>query len=138
MKMFWAVSTSLVQYEAYYYKVNWIKTQKHVYEQCPALKDENDLFRQIFYRNGADLCLFPPCQTSQILPSIYMDVCTSDLLIKTQISNNYTKVVSSDPAHGKVYSIQHYMKKFVSGLRQIDGFLRTHRFSSLIKLKATI
>ena len=35
---------------------------------CPALKDENDLFRQIFYRNGADLCLFPPCQTSQILP----------------------------------------------------------------------
>ena len=52
---------------------------------CPTLKDKNDLFRQIFYRNGADLCLclFPPCQTSQILPSIYMDVCTSDILIKT-------------------------------------------------------
>lgn len=43
----------------------------------PALKDENDLFRQIFYRNGADLYLLPPCQTSQILPSIYKDVYTS-------------------------------------------------------------
>jgi hypothetical protein len=27
-----------------------------------------------------------------------------------------TKVVSSNPAHGEVYSIQHYMIKFVSDL----------------------
>jgi hypothetical protein len=34
-----------------------------------------------------------------------------------------TKVVSSNPAHGEVYSIQHYVKKFVSVLRQFGGFL---------------
>ena len=28
-----------------------------------------------------------------------------------------TKVVSSNPAHGEVYSIQHYVIKFVSDLR---------------------
>ena len=33
-----------------------------------------------------------------------------------------TKVVSSNPIHGKVYSIQHYVIKFVSDLRQVGGF----------------
>ena len=30
-----------------------------------------------------------------------------------------TKVVSLNPAHGEVYSIQHYVIKFVSDMRQI-------------------
>jgi hypothetical protein len=34
-----------------------------------------------------------------------------------------TKVVSLNPAHGKVYSIQHYVIKFVSDLRQVGGIL---------------
>ena len=34
-----------------------------------------------------------------------------------------TKVVSSNPVHGEVYSIQHYVIKFVSDLRQVGGFL---------------
>jgi hypothetical protein len=34
------------------------------------------------------------------------------------------KVVNSNPAHGEVYSIQHYVIKFVSDLRQVGGFLR--------------
>jgi hypothetical protein len=34
-----------------------------------------------------------------------------------------TKVVSSNPVHGKVYSIQHYVMKFVSDLRKVCGFL---------------
>jgi len=33
-----------------------------------------------------------------------------------------TNVVSSNPAHGEVYSIQHYVIKFVSDLRQIGVF----------------
>jgi len=49
-----------------------------------------------------------------------------------------TKVVSSNPAHGEVYSIQHYVIKFVSDLRQIRGFLRVLRFPPAIKLTATI
>jgi hypothetical protein len=36
-----------------------------------------------------------------------------------------TKVVSSNSAHGDVYSIQHYVIKFVSDWRQVGGFLRT-------------
>jgi hypothetical protein len=35
-----------------------------------------------------------------------------------------TKVVSSNHFHGEVYSMQHYVIKFVSDLRQVDGFLR--------------
>jgi hypothetical protein len=34
-----------------------------------------------------------------------------------------TKVVSSNPVHGEVHSIQHYVIKFVSDLRQVAGFL---------------
>ena len=34
-----------------------------------------------------------------------------------------TKVVSSNPIHDKVYSIQHYTIKFSSDLRQVCGFL---------------
>ena len=49
-----------------------------------------------------------------------------------------TKVVSSNPVHGEVYSIQHYVIKFVSDLRQVGGFLRVLRFPPPIKLTATI
>jgi hypothetical protein len=33
-------------------------------------------------------------------------------------------VVSSNPTHGKVYSIKHHMIKFVSALPQVGGFIR--------------
>ena len=36
-----------------------------------------------------------------------------------------TKVVSLNPAHGEVYSIQHCVIKFVSDLRQVCSFLGT-------------
>jgi hypothetical protein len=44
-----------------------------------------------------------------------------------------TKVVSSNPFHGKVYSIQHYMIKFVSDLQQVGGFLQALWHSSINK-----
>jgi hypothetical protein len=40
----------------------------------------------------------------------------------------YYLVVSSNPAHGEVYSIQHYIIKFVSELQQVGGFLWVLRF----------
>jgi hypothetical protein len=49
-----------------------------------------------------------------------------------------TNVVSSNPALGAVHSIQHYVIKFVSDLRQIGGFLRVFQFPPPIKLTATI
>ena len=39
------------------------------------------------------------------------------------ISAYHHNIVSSNPSHGKVYSIQHYVIKFVSDLRQVSGFL---------------
>jgi hypothetical protein len=49
-----------------------------------------------------------------------------------------TEVVSSNPAHGEVFSIHHYVIQFVSNLRQVSGFLRVLRFLAPIKLNATI
>jgi hypothetical protein len=46
--------------------------------------------------------------------------------------------VSSNPVHGEVYSIQHYVIKFVSDLWQVGGFLQVLRFPPPIKLTATI
>ena len=39
-----------------------------------------------------------------------------------------TKVVSYNSAHGEVYSIQHYVLKFVIDLRQVGGFVYIFRF----------
>ena len=44
-----------------------------------------------------------------------------------------TKVVSMNPAHGEVYSIQHYVIKFVSDLQKVGGFLRVLPSSSTNK-----
>ena len=49
-----------------------------------------------------------------------------------------TTKVSLNPAHGKVYSIQHYVIKFVSDLRQAGGFLGVLWFSPPIKLIALV
>ena len=43
-------------------------------------------------------------------------------------------VVSSNLDQGEVYSIPDYVKKFVSDVRQVGGFLRISRFPPRIKL----
>jgi len=50
----------------------------------------------------------------------------------------YSVYMSSNPIHGEVYSMQHYVIKFVSNLRQVGGFLRILRYPPQIKLTATI
>ena len=47
-----------------------------------------------------------------------------DLQLHVQSVPIATKLVSSNPVHGGVYSIQHYMIKFVSDLHQVGGFPR--------------
>jgi hypothetical protein len=49
-----------------------------------------------------------------------------------------TKVVSSNPAHGVVYSMQHCVIKLVSELRQVGSFLGVFQFPASIKLTTTI
>jgi hypothetical protein len=46
--------------------------------------------------------------------------------------------MSSNPIHGKVYLIQHYVIKVVSDLLQVGDFLRVLWFPPRIKLTATI
>jgi hypothetical protein len=46
-----------------------------------------------------------------------------DLQLPVQSVPITTKVVSLNPVHGEVYSIQHYVTKFVSDFRQVGGFL---------------
>ena len=49
-----------------------------------------------------------------------------------------TKVATSNTADDEVYSIQHYVTKFVSDLQQVGGFLRVLQFPPPIKLIAMI
>ena len=60
-----------------------------------------------------------------------------DLQLPVQSVPLATKVVSSTPVNGEVYTIQHYVM-FVSDLRQVSGFLRVIRFTPPIKLPARI
>ena len=55
------------------------------------------------------------------------------MLVKFTTTNgisayHHHNVVSSNPAHCEVYSVQLYVIKFVSGLLQVGGFLRTSQF----------
>jgi hypothetical protein len=51
-----------------------------------------------------------------------------DLQLPMQSVPITINVVSSSPSHGEVHSIQHYVIKFVSDLRQVGGFLLVLRF----------
>jgi hypothetical protein len=57
-----------------------------------------------------------------------------DLQLPVQSVPITTNIVSSNLVHGEVYSIQHYVIKFVSDLRQFGVFLRVLRFPPPIKL----
>ena len=58
-----------------------------------------------------------------------------DLQLPVQSVPITTKVVSlTNPTNDEVYSIQHYVIKFVSDLRQVGGFLRILGFPLPIKL----
>ena len=57
-----------------------------------------------------------------------------DLQLPMQSVPITTNFVSSNPTQ----PIQHYVIKFVSDLRQVDGFLRVLRFPPPIKLTTTI
>ena len=53
-----------------------------------------------------------------------------DLQLSVLLVPITTNVVSLNPAHGEVYSIEHYVIKIVSDLRQVGGFLQVLRFPS--------
>ena len=73
-------------------------------ELCPLINFNNGIF--VVFMLLASV-LFP---VPAMLLSVWLEAIT-------------TKVVSMNPNHGEVYSIQHYVIKFVSDVRQVRGFL---------------
>ena len=73
--------------------------------------------------------------TTSIYSKIYITLQLQN--VPVQSLHIITKVVSSNPIHGEVCSIQHYVIKFVSDLRQVSGFLSVLQFRPPIKLTAT-
>ena len=71
-------------------------------------------------------------------PSWLLVVWQLDLQLPMQSVPINTNIVSSNPAHGEVYSVQHCVIKFISDLRQVGGFLRLLRFPPPIRLTATV
>jgi hypothetical protein len=69
---------------------------------------------------------------------VVMIVWQLDLQLPVKSEPITTKVVSLNPNHGEMYSIQRYVIKFVSDLRQVCGFLRVLLFPPPIKLTAMI
>ena len=69
---------------------------------------------------------------------VFMSQWQLDLQLPVQLVPITTKVVSLNPAHGEVYSIQLYVIKFVNDLSQVGGFLRVLRCPLSIKLTATM
>ena len=61
-----------------------------------------------------------------------------DLQLTIQSVPISSKVVGSNPGNGEMYSIQHYMIKFDSDLRQVGDFLRVFRFPTPVNLTDTI
>ena len=54
------------------------------------------------------------------------------------ISAYHQELCEFEPWSDEVYSIQHYVIKFISDLRQVSGFLRVLQFPPPIKLTAKI
>jgi len=61
-----------------------------------------------------------------------------DWHLPVQSVSNTTNVVSSNPIHGEVYSLQYNVNKFVSDLRQVGGFLRVLWFPAPTNMATAI
>jgi hypothetical protein len=61
-----------------------------------------------------------------------------DLQLPMQSVSITTNVMNSNTVRGEMYSMQHYVIKFVRDLQQVSDVLRILRFSPPIKLTATI
>ena len=61
-----------------------------------------------------------------------------DLQLPVQSVPTTTKTESSNPDYNEVYTLQHYVKKFVSDLQQVSGFLWVLWYPPSIKLTTMI
>jgi hypothetical protein len=74
--------------------------------------------------------LFVYCKEIHFLTSWGRHSC--DLYLRIQSVPITTNVVSSNPIHDEVYSIPHYVIKFVCYLQHVGGFLHQYKLASTI------
>ena len=78
------------------------------------------------------------CHTlNEIWGVVVVIVWLLDLQLPEQSVPIKAKVVSTNPVHGKVCSIQQYVIKFFSDLREVGDFLWVLRFPPPIKVTTT-
>jgi hypothetical protein len=70
---------------------------------------------------------------SRLMKFNLRNLLTEFILLIVSFCHFDTKIVSSNPVHGEVYSIQHYVIKFVSDLGQVSSFLRVLLFPPPVK-----
>jgi hypothetical protein len=68
----------------------------------------------------------------------YQIIDTLDLQLPMQSVPITNKAMSSNPTYGEVYSITHYVIKFVSDLQQVVGFPRELQLPPPINVTAMI
>ena len=125
------------------YTIMWNRdcfTLTSEYKFWSSLMSPQQLFISfIFFSKYTTSCSFMYIYTYGVIVVVwYMQL---DLQLPVQSVHITTNVASANPVYGEVYSIEHYMAKFVSDLRQVGGFLRVPTFCTLpppIKLTATI
>ena len=83
------------------------------------------------------------CEHIFVPPIIYWRRCSRDRMVvgfttTFTISAYHHNRCEFESRSWRVYSIQHYVIKFVSDLRHVGGFLMVLRFPPPIKLTATI
>ena len=91
-------------------------------------------YRTNFYRTFGPICR-KHRRTGLIFFLSGSKVWHISICLPVQSVSITTKVESSNRGHGEMYTIQHYVIKFVSDLRLVCGFLR---FPPPIKLTITI
>ena len=74
------------------------------------------------------------CTSHRVCPGCDHMVVVLTASLPVQSAPITTKVVSLNTIHFEVYSIQHYVLKLVSDLRQVGGFIQVLWFPPSIKL----
>ena len=99
--------------------------------QKPNINSNTEIFAILFspiYTNDVFSVVTTFTLLSMIINNV-VAIIVQDFQVPVHSMPITTKVVCSNPAHGEIYSILHYVIKCISDLQQVGDFLRIFRFS---------
>ena len=121
----------------------YIRWEHYYRHTCFQISKKLDLFLLVYLTTDSThiICLHLSLFSYNIyfyndfpyLPGAIVVVWLLNLQQHVQSVSITTKVAGSNPTHGEVYSIQHYVIKFVSDLRQVGCFFQDAPVSSTNK-----